>query len=229
MPRVLAVVPARRSSKGIPNKNLRELAGRPLLAYTVDAVRSAGCIDRAILTTDSKEIADVGRHLGLEVPFLRPPELATDDSAMQPTIEHAVAEIERSGWRPDIIALLQPTAPLRRGKHIMRGVELLLKTDASSVVSVVEIPRHYAPQYAMRVEDGRLLPYLPEGRQITRRQDVEPAYSRDGTLYVVRRDVLMEEHDLYGENCRPLLLQGEETLTLDTLEDWAAAEIRLEK
>jgi CMP-N,N'-diacetyllegionaminic acid synthase len=225
--RVLAVVPARSGSKEIQNKNLRNLAGRPLLAYTVDALRGSGCVDRAILTTDSEEIAELGRRLGLEVPFLRPSELAADDTPMQPVIEHAVAQVEQDGWRPDVIVLLQPTAPLRRGEHIRRAVEVLVETGSSSVVSVVEIPRHYAPEYAMRVKDGRLLPYLAESQHVTRRQDVKPAYSRDGTVYAVRRDVLMEEHDLYGTDCRALILEHQESINLDTLSDWDLAERQL--
>jgi CMP-N,N'-diacetyllegionaminic acid synthase len=222
--RVLGIVPARGGSKAIPNKNIRELAGRPLLAYTVDAVRRSTCIDRAVLTTDSEEIARVGRALGLEVPFIRPSELARDDTPMQPTIEHAVGQLEAGGWRPDLVLILQPTAPLRRGEHIRQAVDLLIESNASSVVSVVEIPRHFAPQYAMRVKGNRLVPYLPDGGRITRRQDVEPAYSRDGTVYAVRRNVLMEEHDLYGPDCLPLVLPSDESINLDTPADWERAE-----
>jgi CMP-N,N'-diacetyllegionaminic acid synthase len=226
-PAVLGVVPARGGSKGIPRKNLRTLAGRPLLAYVMDAVRDSRCVDRLVLTTDSPEIAELGRRLGYEVPFLRPAELATDEAPMQPTVEHAVAQIEAKGWRLDIVVVLQPTAPLRRGEHIRHALEILERTAASSVVSVTEIPKHCAPQYAMRIDEGRLIPYLPEGRRIARRQDVEPAFSRDGTVYAVRRDVLMREHDLYGSDCRPLILNASESLNLDAPDDWTAAEARL--
>lgn len=226
-PAVLGVVPARGGSKGIPQKNLRPLAGRPLLAYVMDAVRDSHCVDRLVLTTDSPEIAELGRQLGFEVPFLRPAKLATDDAPMQPAVEHAVAQVEAEGWRSDIVVVLQPTAPLRRGEHIRHAVELVQRTGASSAVSVTEIPKHQAPQYAMRIDGGRLTPYLPEGRRITRRQDVEPAFSRDGTVYAVQRDVLMIEHDLYGSDCRPLILDVSESLNLDSVDDWTAAESRL--
>lgn len=225
--RVLGVVPARGGSKGIPDKNLRPLAGRPLLAYVGDAARDSGVVDRLVLSTDSEEIAALGRALGMEVPFLRPAELARDESPMQPVIEHAVREVEHAGWQPDVVLVLQPTAPLRRGRHLAAAVELLERTGCTSVASVVEIPRHFAPQYAMRMVDGRLEPYLPEGRGITRRQDAEPAYSRDGTVYGVRRDVLVEQHDLYGHDCRPLVLLADEVANLDDQADWDAAEARL--
>lgn len=225
--RVLGVVPARMGSKGIPGKNLRLLGGRPLLAYTAAAAADSGVLDRVILTTDSEEIAEQGRALSLEVPFLRPHELARDDTPMQPVVEHAVAHVEREGWQPDFVVLLQPTAPLRKGAHVAKAVQLLAATGCTSVVSVVEIPRHYAPHYAMKIVGEQLMPFLPEGAAVTRRQDAEAAYSRDGTVYAVRRDVLMHEHDLYGSDCRPLVLPSAESLNLDSEDDWTAAEARL--
>jgi CMP-N-acetylneuraminic acid synthetase len=222
--RVLGVVPARGGSKGIPNKNLRTLGSKPLLEYVVDAANESGVVDRLVLSTDAEEIAALGRRIGLEVPFMRPVELARDDSPMQPTIEHAVLALEREGWRANVVMILQPTAPLRRGGHLRRALELLTTTGASAVASVVPIPLHYAPHYAMRIADDRLEPFLPEGRQVTRRQDVTAAYARDGTVYVVRRDVVVDEHDLYGRDCRPLVLDPKESVVLDTEDDWRRAE-----
>lgn len=95
------------------------------------------------------------------------------------------------------------------------------------MTSVVEIPRHFSPEYVMRLENGRLRPFLPRGEQLTRRQDAEPAYSRDGTVYATLRDVLVLEHDLYGSDCRALVLSASESINLDTPEDWATAEARL--
>ena len=223
-PTVLAVVPARAGSKGVPGKNERLLAGKTLVARAAEAARESGVVDRCILSTDSERIAGLGRAAGLEVPFLRPAELARDESPMQPVIEHALLSVEHDGFRPDVVLVLQPTAPLRRGEHIAAAVRLLEETGADSVVTVVEIPGHMSPQYAMRISGDQLEPFLPEGASITRRQDVEPAYSRDGTVYAVRRDVLAERHDLYGTDCRPLVLPAAESITIDSPEDWAAAE-----
>jgi CMP-N-acetylneuraminic acid synthetase len=221
---ILGVVPARGGSKGIPNKNLRPLCNKPLLAYVRDATVGSGVVDRLVLTTDSEEIAELGRELGLEVPFLRPPELATDTAPMLSTLQHAVGEVERAGWHPEIVLLLQPTAPLRTPEHIRQAVEMLRASGGSSVVSVVRIPGHLSPQYAMRIEQGRLRTFLPEGANIVRRQDSEPAYSRDGTIYAMWRDVLMEQGDIYGSDSRPLELQPGESINLDTEDDWLAAE-----
>ena len=165
---VLALVPARGGSKGVPGKNVKPLAGHTLLEYTARAARESGVIDRIMLSTDSPEIADAGRRAGLEVPFMRPASLAADDTPMVAVIEHAVAEIARRGWSPDIIVLLQPTSPLRRSDHIRDAVNLLRETNADSVVTVVEVPRHLSPYYVMRIDEGRLKPFLPDGARIRR-------------------------------------------------------------
>lgn len=224
---VLGIVPARGGSKGIPGKNIRVLAGQPLLEYTVRAARASGVIDRLILSTDSEEIAAVGSRLDIEVPFLRPAELARDDTPMLPVLEHAVGFLEKGGWVPDIVVLLQPTSPLRKPRYIIDAVSLLHTAGCDSVVSVVEIPRHWSPDYVMKIENEKLVPFLPGNERITRRQDARPAYSRDGTIYVFWRDVLMLQHTIYGADCRPLVVPEQESLTLDSLADWATAEQRL--
>ena len=221
---VLGLVPARGGSKGVPGKNVKPLAGRSLLEYTARAARESGIIDRIILSTDSPEIADAGRRAGLEVPFMRPTALAADDTPMVPVIEHALAETARSGWSPDIVVLLQPTSPLRRSSHIRDAVQLLHDTGADSVVTVVEVPRHLSPDYVMRIDEGRLKPFLAEGARVTRRQDTRPAYSRDGTVYAFRRATLEKFGSIYGEDCRPLLIDSHDSLSIDSPSDWDEAE-----
>ena len=224
---VLAVVPARSGSKGVPGKNIRRLGGRPLLAYAAEAARTSGVVDRLILSTEAEEIAQVGLEYGFEVPFLRPEELALDTTPMLPVIEHAVKALETEDWSPDIILVLQPTSPLRRPEHLSRAVRYLRETDADSVVSVVEFPRHLSPDYVMRIENDKLEPFLPEGLVVTRRQDARLAYVRDGTVYACRRDTLVLERSLYGSYCHPLVLPTSESLTIDSNDDWTEAERRI--
>ena len=227
MSHVLGLVPARGGSKGLPGKNIRPLHGKPLLAYAVEAAQASGVVDRVVLSTDAEDIAEVGRRAGLEVPFLRPAWLAQDDTAMLPVITHAVDTLAREGWVADIIVLLQPTSPLRTGEQIRRSVELLRDTGADSVVSVLELPRHLSPDYVMRLDGGRLVPFLPEGQRVTRRQDARQAYVRDGTVYTFWRRTLVEKGSLYGDDCRPMVVPADASLTIDSPDDWAEAERRM--
>jgi CMP-N,N'-diacetyllegionaminic acid synthase len=224
---VLALVPARGGSKGIPRKNVRSLAGRPLLAYTAEAARGSGVVDRLVLSTEDDEIREVGVGCGMEAPFVRPAALAQDDSPMLAVVEHALGALGDAGWIPEIVVLLQPTSPLRRPAHVAHVVRALQESDADSVVTVVELPRHYSPDYVMRIDDGYLANFLPEGARIARRQDARPAFVRDGTAYAFRTRTLREQGSIYGRRCRPYLIPAAESLTVDTLDDWAEAERRL--
>ena len=222
--RVLGLVPARGGSKGVPGKNVRPLAGHTLLEYTARAARESGVLDRVILSTDSLEIAEAGRRAGLEVPFIRPAALAADDTPMVQVVEHALTEVSRHGCSPDIVVLLQPTSPLRRPDHIRDAVSMLRDTGADSVVTVVELPRHLSPDYVMRIEDGRLKAFLPDGARVARRQDARPAYSRDGTVYAFRRSTIERTGGIYGGDCRPLLIDARDSLSIDSPADWDEAE-----
>jgi CMP-N-acetylneuraminic acid synthetase len=226
---VLAIVPARGGSKGVPRKNVSELtAGRTLLHYVADAARQAARVSKVVLSTDDEEIARVGRQAGLEVPFMRPRELAADDTPMLPVLRHAIDQVSAGGWTPEYVVLLQPTSPLRRGKHIDDALSLLMTSGADSVVTVVEVPKHLSPDYVMKIEDGVLHPFLPEGAALTRRQDVRPAFYRDGTVYAFRRDTIERFGSIYGERCLPLVIDASESLSIDTPEDWAEAKRILE-
>jgi CMP-N,N'-diacetyllegionaminic acid synthase len=224
---VLALVPARGGSKGLPGKNVRVLAGRTLLGHAAEAARRSGVVDRIVLSSDSADIIDVARREGIETPFVRPADLAQDDTPMLPVIEDAVQRIERDGWPVEIVVLLQPTSPLRTPRHIADAVGMLRQSGADSVVTVVEVPRHLSPDYVMRVDNGTLKPFLAEGARVTRRQDARVAYVRDGTVYAFWRRTLAVHGSIYGEDCRPLIIPAAESLTIDTPDDWAEAERRV--
>jgi len=227
MSRVLALVPARGGSKGIPDKNLRPLAGRTLLDYAARSAAASGVIDRIILSTDSEQIAVEGRRVGLEVPFIRPAELAQDDTPMLPVIEHALDFVKQEGWDAEILVLLQPTSPLRTAAHIRDVVGALRASQADSVVTVVELPRHLSPDYVMRLDEGRLVPFLPEGARVTRRQDARPAFVRDGTVYACWVKTVREARSIYGRSCRPWIIPSGESITIDSPDDWRDAERRI--
>lgn len=224
---VLGLVPARGGSKGVPGKNIRPLAGQPLLAYTARAAAMSGVLDRVVLSTDAPDIAQCGRATGLEVPFLRPAALAQDDTPMVPVIQHALGELRAGGWEPTIVVLLQPTSPLRKPEHIQAAVDLLRRSGAHSVATVVQLPQHLSPDYVMRIEDGKLRPFLPEGANVARRQDARTAFVRDGTVYAFLTETLRKFGTIYGDDCRPLLIDSAESLSIDTEADWALAERQL--
>lgn len=223
---VLGVVPARGGSKGIPNKNLAMLAGRPLLAYTADAVHASRRLTRCMVSTDDAGIAEAARSLGLEVPFMRPSELASDDAPMLPVLLHAAREIARGGFTVDAVVLLQPTSPLRRAAHVDAAIDLLESTGADSVVSVVEVPHQFNPVSVMRLENGRLRPFV-DGPFIARRQDKPQVYARNGPAVLAVRVRVLEAGSLYGNDCRPLIMDASESLDIDGPDDLALAELFL--
>jgi N-acylneuraminate cytidylyltransferase len=223
-PNVLGLIPARAGSKGIPGKNSRLLAGTPLLGRAVEFARASGCFDRIVVTTESGELAALGRGFGAETPFLRPAELATDGAPMLPVVQHAVASLSAAGWSPDIVVLLQPTAPFRRIPDLRAALDLLRTTPAAdAVVSVEAIPGHFSPHWAMKIESGMLAPMFPDLAVPGRRQDVPRAYTRNGQFYVTRRATLLELDSIYGRCCLPYVTTHR-AVNLDTIEDWAEAE-----
>lgn len=224
---VLAVVPARGGSKGIPDKNLALLGGRPLIAYTAEAVQQSKLITRAVISTDNPAIADAARKYGLDAPFLRPAALADDDTPMLPVLRHALDEVRGSGFNPDGVVVLQPTSPLRRGEHIDAAITLLEESGADSVVSVIEVPHHFNPASVMSVDGDRLRPFLDSASfrtMPTRRQDKPRVFARNGPAVLAVRVRTLDAGSLYGDDCRALVMQPEESLDIDSKWDLAVAE-----
>lgn len=211
---VLGVIPARGGSKGIARKNLAVVAGRPLLAYTADAARASRRLSRVIVSTDDPAIADAARALDLDVPFLRPPELATDTTPMLPVVQHAVDAMSADGFVPDAVVLLQPTSPLRRAEHIDGAVGLLESSGADSVVAVTEVPHQFNPVSVMRLDGDRLVPFL-DGPQVYRRQDKPLVFARNGPAVVATRVDVVRRGSLYGDDSRPLVMTPDESLDVD--------------
>ena len=230
-PHIVAVVFARGGSKGVPRKNIRLLGGKPLIAYTIEAAKNAGVFDRIVLSTDDQEIAAVGKSYGVEMPFLRPLELAQDHTPTLPVIQHAVSWLhDNEAYEPDAVMLLQPTAPLRTAQHIQEAVELFEGSGADSVVSVVQIPPHYSPFWAVVADEtgwGRLFLGDPIRRRVSRRQDFpHPAYSHNGAIYLFRTSALFhpEEPSLYGERVKIYPMDARSSVNIDGPEDWEQAE-----
>lgn len=188
--KVLGVIPARGGSKSIPRKNLAPVNGRPLLAYIADAARGARRLDRVVVSTEDEEIARAAEALGCEVPFLRPPELATDEVSIVPVVRHAMESMDAAGFHGDVVVSLQATSPFLEAEDIDRAVEKLEQTGADSVVSVERI-EHAHPFWVKKLEGDRLLPFGAfSDDSYLQRQDLPPAYILDGGLFVRRRHLL---------------------------------------
>lgn len=234
--KILGVITARGGSKGIPGKNIKGLGGQPLIAYTIKAAQESGIFDRIILSTDDSKIAEVARKYGVEVPFMRPAELAQDETPHLPVIQHAVKWLkENENYNPDCVAILQPTAPLRQSWHLKEALGLMQKLKADSVVSVVEIPGHYSPYWAVTTDEsglGELFIGGPIRNRIPRRQSFpQKAYANSGHVYIFKNELLLDlqEPNFYGDKVAIYPIEGKYTVNIDELEDWELAEKAMER
>lgn len=228
--RVLGIIPARGGSKGIPRKNILPVLGKPLICYTIESALKSGVFFRLICSTDDKEIARIARKHGAEVPFLRPKSLARDDTSMVPVLQHAVNFIEKQeGRRVDFVFCLQPTNPLRAPEDIISGVRKIKRTGADSVIGVVKVDSDH-PILMKKIVNSRLMPYILEEKEGTRRQDYKPyAYKRSGSVYIVKRDILMEKNSLWGDYTSPLILPKKRSIGIDERTDLLLTELILKQ
>lgn len=226
MANILALITARGGSKSVPKKNIRLVAGKPLIAWTIEAAKSCKSLNRVVVSTDDEEIAQAAREWGAEVPFIRPSELAQDDSPHIPVVTHAVEWMEsHESMRSDYVLLLQPTSPLRSSNDIDDSIRLALEHDADSVVSVCEAPYH--PYLAKNIVNGRLEDFMPSPEGYLARQALPQSFVNNGAIYLVRRDVLMERETLYTDDSYAYLMPAERSLDIDTPWDLHLAELIL--
>ena len=227
--KVLAVIPARGGSKGIPRKNIHLLAGKPLITYTIEAALQSQHRLRVIVSTDDKEIAEVARTAGAEVPFLRPAELARDDTPTFPVVQHALHWLgQHDGYQPGLVVLLQPTSPLRRAEHINQALELLLSSGADSVVSLCEA--EYSPYWMKKVDaEGRVNPFISMEEEYTRRQALPKVYRLNGAIFVTRSRVIIQGKRLLGDDTRAYIMDQGDSIDIDTELDFKLAELLIKE
>lgn len=227
---ILGLIPARGGSKAIPKKNIVLLAEKPLLAYTCEAALDSQRLTRVLLDTDDQEIAEAGRACGVEVPFMRPRNLAADDTPILPVIQHALERLkEQQNFLVDVLVLLQPTSPLRKAEHIDSAVDLLLDSNADTVVSVVTVPHNFNPDSVMHLGEGGYLTPFEVGTMILRRQDKPRVYARNGPAVLVIRRETLEQNTLYGEKTLPYEMDAASSVDIDSLDDLALAEFWLKR
>ncbi|MGN6137099.1 MAG: acylneuraminate cytidylyltransferase family protein [Aureliella sp.] len=222
--RVFGLVTARGGSKGVPRKNLAPLAGKSLLEWTAQSALASHRLDRVILSTDDEEIADAGLECGLEVPFMRPPELARDETPTLPVIQHAIEHLQARGERFDAVFLLQPTNPLRLASDIDGAIELMERTGADSVIGFVDVGEKH-PARMKFIADGRVIdPPFAEQFEGQRRQDLPQLFLRDGSVYLTRTSVVMEQNSIKGRDCRAWIIPPERACAIDSPFDIFLAE-----
>jgi len=228
--RILAVVPARGGSKGIPLKNLRKLGGVPLVALAGKVAGECKVIDRAVVSTDNEEIARVAEGAGLPAPFRRPEELSGDRIADWDVLHHALEAMERiDNTTYDIVAMLQPTSPGRTKQHIEATLQKLVSGGFDAVWSVSETDSKHHPLKQLSVgEEGRLTYYDPSGAEIVARQQLRPVYHRNGIAYAITRDCIIHQKSIKGSRAGALVVEGN-LPNIDTETDFEWAEFLLSR
>jgi CMP-N,N'-diacetyllegionaminic acid synthase len=223
--KILAVIPARGGSKGVPNKNIKDLNGKPLIKYTAEVALKSHYLDKVIVSTDDVKIAQISESIGLEVPFIRPDNLAQDKSPTLPVITHALDFYKNLGQEFDAVCLLQVTSPIRTIEFLNNCLEKFISSGADSLISVLEIPHHFNPHWTFKEnEEGNLSIATGEKNIITRRQELPNAFYRDGSVYITKSEVLLKQNSLYGEKISYIINPAKDNVNIDTPEDWRLAE-----
>lgn len=222
--KVLAVVPARGGSKGVPLKNIKMLAGEPLISHTAKVIRQVPLIDRAVVSTDHEGIAKVATEEGLTFFGPRPEELSGDRVGDLPVLQQALEQAESADQcRYDVVLMLQPTSPLREPGDIERCIEKLVLDGHDAVWTVSAIDLKFHPMKVLRVQDGHMSLWDEAGKNIIARQQLEPLYYRNGICYAFTRDCLMETQSIYGKNAGAVVITHD-FANIDTVSDFEAAE-----
>lgn len=225
--RVLAVVPARGGSKGVPLKNIQPVRGVPLVAMVGAVLEKVPLIDRAVVSTDHSEIARIAREAGMEVPFMRPAALSGDRVGDCEVLSHALREMERiDNVDYDIVVMLQPTSPLRKPEHVEAAIEKLVEENLDAVWTVSQTDSKNHPLKQLRIVDGRLEYYNPMGKEIIARQQLGALYHRNGAAYAITRKCLLEQKTIKGARTGALVI-ADKMVSIDTLWDFKLVEFVL--
>ncbi len=225
--KILSVIPARGGSKGLPCKNIKMLNGMPLIGYTIEASKKSKYINRTIVSTDDVEISDISKNFGAEVPYLRPDELAKDNSRVIDVLLHLLKWLkEKENYHPDIIVLMQPTSPLRNAKHTDGAIERFLDSDADSIISVCET--NHSPYWTNTIENNRLVPLIEAPIKNAGRQELPKTYRYNGAIYILTPEKLRKNNG-FSNNVEPFIMNTEDSVDIDSQFDFDIAEMILKK
>jgi len=222
---ILAIIPARGGSKGIPMKNIQRLDGKPLIEYTIRSAISSSKINRVIVSTDNARIGQISKKAGAEVPFLRPKNLSRNNSQTIETIKHTINFLQKYSYEPDIICLLQPTSPIRDLAVIDNSITKLQRSNATSVVTVTKIKNH--PFASFWYSKGYLEPFKASFAKYYQRQQYPPLYYPTGAVYTFCTKTLKKYNSINGPRIKPIIINQEDNIDIDTLFDLFIAEMRM--
>jgi CMP-N-acetylneuraminic acid synthetase len=231
-PKIIAIIPARGGSKGLPGKNIISLGGKPLIAYSIETAKKSKLIEVVFVTTDDEEIADVAREYGAEVPFIRPAELAQDDTPPDPVLKHILEFLEKKdGIKPEIIVWLEPPCPFRTSEEVDEAI-VMLQNDpqADSLRSVIEPFQNPFKSWTI---DGRYLKPLIEKKGKTffsgPRQEIPKTYWQNGAIFLIKYNTIMKKGNFFGDKILPYIMPSDRFIDIDKKEDLELAEWRLKK
>ena len=223
--KILGIIPARSGSKGLPGKNIKQLCGKPLISWTIEQALRSKYVDKVFLSTDSEEIAKIAREWGVDVPFLRPDELALDDSPTSDAILHVLEKFTLMGEVYDYVALLEPTSPLRKSNDIDDAINLISQhTDADCLVSVGAIHMEH-PLIVKKIDDqGFIVPYIANIAKIYQRQQADKAYFPYGVIYIGKVHEFINKRTFYTDNTVPYFLERWQNYEIDDELDFLIVE-----
>jgi len=228
-PGIVAFIPARGGSKGVPRKNIKDLGGQPLIAYAIATSLESKLINRVVVSTEDEEIAEIARKLGAEVPFLRPKELAEDDSPEMLTWQHAVRFLQShdDGVPMEVFVCVPPVAPLRALEDVDSCIQLLLDSDADIVITVRPASRNPYFNMVTLTQDGFVELAIPSTENVFRRQDAPAVYDLTSVAYATRPEFILRANSLFEGNVRALLVPEQRAIDIDTELDFKIAEFLL--
>lgn len=223
--RILAIIPARGGSKGLPKKNIKPLCGKPLIAWTIEHAKECTYIDEIFVTTDSEKIANIAKEYGMDVPFLRPSELANDSSSSMDVVEHVISHFENRNIFFDYIVLLEPTSPLRKKKDLDTAIQVAIENEtADGIISLGEVHMEH-PMIVKKInEKGKITPYIDNVKKISQRQQADKAYFPYGVIYMIKTNIFKKERAFYTDNVLPYYIERWQNYEVDDIYDFIAIE-----
>ncbi|HBR30287.1 MAG TPA: acylneuraminate cytidylyltransferase [Firmicutes bacterium] len=226
--KVVAIIPARGGSKGVPRKNINDFCGKPLIAWTIEEALKCKYLDRLLVSTEDQEIATVAKEFGAEVPFLRPEQLARDDTPGVEPILHALDWLsEKEQYHPDYICTLQCTSPFRKDYQISEALEILVAEGHDSIIGVCA--SEVNPYWMKKIENGKLKNFMPTAINYTRRQDLPKVYRLNGAIYMARTAVLLKKRNWYTDHTVPYVMDKLSSMDIDDLVDFKVAEFLMKE